>query len=217
MNNDIHKLIILLEEYLQKTMQPKGFLDNAVEYVLPILSMLMVILGGFWTVHTYVEGKRKESNEQILKNVYLPLLQFFLTNDTLAQIEEIKRDYKEEPLYGWERNKTVEKSDGTTKTERISVLGMTRKNLLKQLDEVDLGLAPEELVALITSYKAISYAVDNFTTEKNKAVDYRTEVEYALRVEAYKGYKKYCKKLGLQKRINQQVFTIEDDHIELNI
>lgn len=218
MRNDIHELILLLEQYLQNAMQTKGWLDCVVEYILPIVSMLVVIGGGIWTAWTYINGKRKESNEQVLKNVYLPLLCFFITNNTLSQIAGLKIDYKKEPLYEWESVEVIEKSDGTKREKRTAALGITRKNLSEQLDKVDLKLAPAELVALITSYRAACFAVDNFKDESNKkAIEYRTELEYALRFEAYNGYEKYHKKLGLQKGNKQRRLSIKKDHIELDL
>lgn len=221
--NDIQNIMNLLIRYLENNVAPNGFWDNVVEYVLPIFSMLVVIIGGLWTVYTYTKGKNKEENEKILEEVYLPLYQFFVTNDTLAQVGNIEVEYKEDPFYEWSNVKTtITMTIGKTERKEVKsdVLGMTRENFINQMDKINLGLAPEGLVALITSYKAVNYAIEHFTSDKEinqRAIEYRSELEYALRVEAYKGYKKYHKQLGLLGDNADNAFTICDDHIHLSL
>lgn len=226
----IQETLNLLEIWLSKNIAPNGFLDNVVEYMLPIASMLTVIIGGVWTVYTYVKGKNKETNEKILENVYLPLFQFFATNDSLTQIGSIAiNDYKKTPLLEWGRKlKTVKMEIGNTtvREEKSDVLGLTRAKLLEAIEKVNLGLAPKGLVALISAYKATNYAVEHFTGDNEiyrRAIDYRDELEYSLRVEAYKGYQKYHKRLGLLNGTTlgffngtkRDVFKLCKDHIQL--
>lgn len=219
----IQKIGSLLLQYLQNSVAPNSFLDNVVEYILPIFSMLVVIIGGIWTVYTYVKGKNKEENEKILEEVYSPLYQFFVINDTLAQIGNLEVNYKIEPFLEWRNEKTtITWKSGETKTEKIktNVLGMTREDFIEQIDKINLGLAPKGLVAIIASYKAVNYSIEHFTSDKeinDRAIEYRSELEYALRVEAYKGYKKYHKRLGLLGDTADNAFSICDDHIQLSL
>ncbi|MFQ7132854.1 MAG: hypothetical protein ACLRQC_11860 [Dorea formicigenerans] len=97
-NSAMYELAIVLKQYLQSNMQPKSVLDNIVEYAIPIIGILAIVVGGGWTVYTYREKKNKEEIERILKEVYLPLFQFFVTNDTLAQINSINISYKIAPF-----------------------------------------------------------------------------------------------------------------------
>ena len=92
---------------------------------------------------------------------------------------------------------------------------MSRSSLVEQMNKINLGLAPEELVALITSYKAVICAIENFGKEGEKAKSYRKRLEYALRIEAYEGYRKYQEKLGIKRQVQQDVFAIYDDCIKL--
>lgn len=221
--NDIQEIISLLKRYLENGIAPNGFWDNVVEYILPTFSMLVVIVGGIWTVYTYVKRKNKEINEKILAEVYLPLFQFFVANDSLTQIGNIDIDYKQEPFLVWKNRKTTLTMEigKTTRTETVSdIMGLSRESFLESIEEINLGLAPRGLVALLSTYKAVNYAVDKFTGEKEineRAVKYRTELEYAIRVEAYKGYEKYHKKLGLLNGVAEDIFKICDDHIQLSL
>lgn len=103
--NNYKEILSLLKQYLEKSIAPNGFWDNVVEYILPISSVLFVIIGGIWTVYTYTKAKNKETNERILAEVYLPLFQFFVTNDSLTQIGNINIDYKKDPFLIWKRKK----------------------------------------------------------------------------------------------------------------
>lgn len=217
----IQELMNLLKQYLENSIAPNGFWDNVVGYVLPIFSMLVVIVGGIWTVYTYVKGKNKETNEKILEEVYLPLYQFFVTNDAITQIGNIKTGYKENPFLEWNNRKTtVTVKAGEIKHEEIvsDVLGLTRKNFIESVNKINLGLAPKGLVALISTYNAVNYAIEHFSEDKEinqRAIEYRLELEYAFRMEAYKGYQKYHKRLGLLNGATKGVFKICDDHLEL--
>ena len=221
--NEIQEIISLLKQYLENSIAPNGFWDNVVEYVLPMFSMLVVIVGGIWTVYTYVKGKNKETNEKILAEVYLPLFQFFVTNDSLTQIGNIDIDYKEEPFLVWKSRKTTFKMEigKNTRTETVSdIMGLSRECFLESIDKINLGLAPRGLVALLSAYKSVNYAVDAFAAEeeiRNRAIKYRSELEYAIRIEAYKGYKKYHKRLGLLNGVTKDVCKICDDHIQLSL
>lgn len=223
MFKEIRNICCLLEQYLQNSVAPNNFLDNIVEYILPIFSMLVVIIGGIWTVYIYVKGKNKEENEKILAEVYLPLYQFFVINDTLAQIGNLKIEYKNEPFIEWENVKIkITLTPGEAKKEQIktAVLGMTRKDFIEQIDKINIGLAPKGLVAIIASYKAVNYSIEHFKNDieiNQRAIEYRSELEYALRIEAYKGYKKYHKHLGLLGDNADNAFSIYDDHIQLSL
>lgn len=107
----------------------------------------------------------------------------------------------------------------TIETES-EVMGLSRESFMEAVEKINIGLAPRGLVALLSTYKAVNYAVDNFTSEKeimDRAVQYRTELEYAIRTEAYSGYKKYHKKLGLLNSVTKDTLKIYDDHIQLLI
>lgn len=220
--NDIQEIISLLKQYLENSVAPNGLLDNVVEYVLPIFSMLVVIVGGIWTVYTYVKGKNREVNEKVLKEVYAPMFQFFVKNDALAGLKESNIDYKEEPLHEWEKRikKTEIKKDGMQiSVKSVPILNLTKKDFLDMFDEVNLGLAPQELVALFSVYKATIFTVSEgmMSKEGRRADTYRTALEYTIRKHAYEGYMKYCKKLGIVVRKRNDLFEIEDDCIKLKL
>lgn len=221
--NDIQEIISLLKQHLESSIASNGFWDNVVEYVLPTFSMLVVVVGGIWTIYTYVKGKNKEINEKILAEVYLPLFQFFVINDSLTQIRNIGIDYKQEPFLVWKNRKAMIRMEigKTIRTETVSdVMGLSRECFLESIDKINLGLAPRGLVALLNTYKAVNYAADKFTEEKEineRAIKYRSKLEYAIRLEAYKGYKKYHKKLGLLNGVTENIFKICNDHIQLSL
>ena len=109
---------------------------------------------------------------------------------------------------------------GETKHEETTsdVLGLTRKNFIESVDKINLGLAPKGLVALVNTYKSVNYAIEHFSGDEEicqRAIEYRTELEYTFRMEAYRGYKKYHKRLGLLNGETKDVFKICDDHLEL--
>lgn len=212
----------IVKVYLEKSIEPNGFWDNVVIYVLPILSMLVVIIGGIWTIYTYIKGKNREINEKILSEVYAPMYQFFVKNDALTDFAEGNVDYKEYPLLEWMREKTVENfTDGeyNIKKEVFGILGLTRKDFIETLDSVNMGLAPQELITLYNIYKTVNYLVDHTGNgpKKDRVNDYQVSLEYTIRCHAYSGYQKYCKKIGINVSSETDLFVVKEDCIKLKL
>lgn len=216
------EIINLLRVYLQNAVVQNGFWDNVVEYWIPILSVLFVITGGVFTLYTYIKGKNREINEKVLGEVYSPMYQFFVKNDALTDLAEGDVDYKEEPLLEWKRRKTEEIiTDGKhgLSVKAIPVLELSRKDFVKMLDSVNMGLAPQELITLFNIYKSANFAADETGegAKSQRANEYRTQIEYAIRKHAYIGYMKYCKKLGIEKKTENKLFDVKEDCIKLKL
>lgn len=216
------EIINLLQVYLQNAVAQNGFWDNVVDYWIPILSVLFVMIGGGWTLCTYIKGKNREINEQILKEVYAPMYQFFVKNDALTDLAEGNVDYKEFPLLEWKKERTEETvTEGNYKLSRkaVTVLELSRKGFIKMLDSVNMGLAPQELITLFNIYKSANFAADETGegAKSQRANEYRTQIEYAIREHAYSGYMKYCKELGIEKKTENKLFDVKEDCIKLKI
>lgn len=218
----LQEILSLLKRYLEINVEPNGFWDNIVQYVLPIFSMLVVIIGGIWTIYTYIKGKNREINEKILGEVYAPMYQFFVKNDSLTDLADENVNYKEVPLLSWEKELAKESISGDEYkkfTETVPILNLSRNDFINMMDRVNIGLAPQELITLFNIYKSTNFVADDIGEgeKSQRADDYRIKIEYAIRKQAYKGYIKCCKKLGISVVKNNDLFCVKSDCIQLKL
>lgn len=219
---DTQEVMNLIKQYLENNTVPNGFLDNVVDYVLPIFSMLVVIIGGIWTVYTYIKGKNREIDEKVLSEVYAPMFQFFVKSDSLANLKECVIDYKNDALHDWEKNITrmqKNKNGVTISCQIIAIPNFSKEDFLNMFSEVNIGLAPRELVVLFSIYRATVYMEKNETSyeKRERAVAYGKDIEYAIRKHAYVGYMTYCNKLGISGYKTDDLYEIKGDCIELKL
>lgn len=216
------ELFYLLQVYLHNAVAKNGFWDNVVEYWLPTFSMIVVIVGGIWTVYTYINGKNREINEKVLNEVYAPMYQFFVKNDAMADLAEGDVDYKDDPFLEWKLRTNEEKvKDGEymLSVKDVPVLKLTRKDFMAMFETINIGLAPQELVTLISTYTAVNYAADETGDgpKSKRAEKYRTLIEYTIRRQAYTGYMEYCKKLDIAIKTENILFDVKKDCIKLKL
>lgn len=219
---DKQEVMNLIKQYLENSVAPNGFWDNVVDYILPMFSMLVVIIGGVWTIYTYIKGKNREIDEKVLKEVYAPMFQFFVKNDSLGNLKEVDTDYEKEPIRQWASITTEYKKSkaGIRLITRCNpILNLSKSDFLDMFNEINMGVAPQELVALFSIYRATDYIAQNIevSEEKKRAKAYEVEIEYAIRQHAYEGYMKYCRKLGISRIKKNDLFEIKRDCIRLKL
>lgn len=225
---DYLKIIELIKTYLiQVTTYQPNTVDVFVNYWIPIIQVIIILLGAVAGLYKYYSSKNKEISEKILNDVYAPLYQYFVKQELFCFITEFERDIKEMPileLIEEKRNRTISMNiNQNVKIEDTAIiqtkLGLDRREFLKVLESTNIGLASKELYTLLNMYKVLIHfegmsdkTPDAFLNATIMAID----VENALRVEIIKGYEHYHKKLKLDKITSSGFYSIKDNSINFD-
>lgn len=224
---DYAELFELIKAYfIQATKQPSG-VDIFISYWIPIIQLLIVFIGAIAGLYKYYSTKNKEINEKMLSEVYAPLYQYFVKQELYCFINGFKRNIVEAPIIELTSKKTKQtfslggddsgnvKSETTTQT----VLGLNRKEFLKVLESINIGLASKELYTLLNMYKVLIHfeGMSDKTSEAFlNATIMKVDVENALRAEIIKGYEHYHKRLKLDKITSSGFYSINGNDLNFN-
>lgn len=210
-----NETIELVNSFLQSQLEAKSMIDIFIEYVSPILQLIVIIGGAVLGLYKYYKTKNIEVYEKLLSEVYAPLYQYLVKQELYRKIMMPDLTYEETPILEVTNKKTV-------KNEIIKevVLGLNRTELLKVLDSINIGLAPKELYTLLSMYKVlVNIESTNFYKSDDilSASIMKVDVENKLRKEIISGYKKYHKKLGVNAGADNDFFSLSDDQINFEI
>ncbi|GEN58041.1 hypothetical protein GCM10012290_26010 [Halolactibacillus alkaliphilus] len=218
-------LLSLITKYMEQSTQPLGFWDGFLKYGIPIIQTVILLGGALAGLYKYYSVKNKEINEQMLKDVYAPLYQYFIKQELYCYINKIDRDYKESPILELTNTKRNEKTyfGEKTKTEvtvlEETLLNLNRNEFLSILDSVNIGLASKELLTLLNMYKVLIYhelKADKTSDRFLDATIMKVDIENAIRKEVIIGYLHYHKKLKLDTITTNEFHQITGDKIEFN-
>ncbi|MDD3228057.1 MAG: hypothetical protein PHE09_02470 [Oscillospiraceae bacterium] len=176
-----------------------------ITYLIPIVTCLTLILGGFWTLYKYFKDKNRDFYSSILEKVYAPLFEELVKMEysrklliNAAKSKEEKKSFKvkEEPFISWSGEHTDTKMEnGKTTVRRVEYNVFNFDDRLRQIhdDEGRLKYAPRDLVSLIRTYFFLEQVkgVPSYQHEKFK-------IQKHIRRNVIIGYKNYRKKLGLR-------------------
>lgn len=218
---DIQKLIDLLVKYLEKVTMPVSTLEWFVNYLIPIIQVLVVVGGAIAAIYKYYSVKNREINEKMLNEVYAPLYQYFVNQQLYCYVYEVTPDYDEGPILEITSKKSTTKfGENNSQISYGTVLDLNRSEFLKVLNSVNIGLASKELFTLLNMYKVVVYVEDNQRDKTNNgylnATIMKIDIEKALRKEIIRGYEKYHKKLKLTQITKNNFYSIKDDNIQFN-
>ena len=217
--NNLNELLGLLKKYLQINTVPQSCWDNFITYWLPILTAAAVVGTAIGGVIKYYKTKNKETYEKILKEVYSPLYQYFVKQELFANIHGMDRDYKESPILEIKNTKTTTRSDeGITnrEIEETVVLNLTRYEFVRVKNNINIGLATQELLTLLSMYEVCIFMEEKYSESDEEyweATNLKVDVENAIRHEVFTGYKIYYKKLGMDKIKEVDLWELTDDQI----
>lgn len=216
-------LLLLITKYMEQVTQPLGFWDGFLKYGIPITQAVVLLGGAAAGLYKYYSVKNKEVNEQILKEVYAPLYQYFIKQELYCYINKVDRNYKETPVIELKNVKRIEQyfngeKSGTevTISEEIA-LNLSRNEFLKILNSVNIGLASKELLTLLSMYEVLIYHEQKADKSTDRFLDstiMKVDIENAIRNEIIKGYLYYHKKLRLGTITKNKFYKITGDKIE---
>lgn len=192
----------LLKEYLQQEIIEKTWLDYFVDYWIPIIGAVVLIITSLSAVYKYFKEKNRDLNEKILKEVYAPLFQYIIQQEYIRKFfPDLTID--KYPIISLVKKKAQTENDGAEIQEIL------RKNdLLTVKKSINFGLAPENLLVLLNLYEiSDSYAPQNSDEEFFR-------IQMLLRTEIIEGYLKYRNKLGLDKK--EHIINYENKKIIFN-
>lgn len=219
----IEQLIILLNEYLKQEMMGPSWLDNLIIYVLPAISSIVLLGTAVAGYIKYKTTKNREIYEKILYGVYSPLYQYFVKQEMYCAIHLPKRIYKDSPIIElintkqstkWTSGKVERKEETTT------LFNLSREEFLSVRDDINTGLASQELLTLLNMYEVLIFMEDKYDKDCDEflqATSIKIDVENALRKEVFTGYQNYYSKLGLDQNMKVDFWTLSKDNIKFNV
>lgn len=210
-------LIQLINQYLSAQLEPMSLIDFFIQYISPILQLLVIVGGAIAGLYKYFKTKNQEIYQQLLNEVYAPLFQYFVKQELLRKIAEIEGDYYEVPVLEYISIK--EETDvisGETSSERTFLLGLNRQELIKVLENINMGLASKELYTLLSMYQVLVHLEEKYDKDSDvfvTATILKIKVENQLRKEVILGYKKYHDKLGIRGGTENEFLEIDKDRL----
>lgn len=219
----ITDLLSLITKYLEQSTQPLSFWGGFLKYGIPIIQTVVLLVGALAGLYKYYSVKNKEINEQMLKDVYAPLYQYFIKQELYCYINKYERNYRESPileLTNTRRNEKITFGEKTTTKVTVSkdtALNLNRDEFLRLLDSVNIGLASKELLTLLNMYEVLIYhelKADKTSERFLDAAIMKVDIENAIRKEVIKGYLYYHKKLKLATITTNKFYKITGDKIE---
>jgi len=214
--SSVNELIELTKQYILYCMQPKNRLDIFITYWISIIQVLLILGGAGAGLWKYYRIKNKETNEKILNEVYSPLYQYLVKQELYRKIHKIAGDYKDTPILEITNTKTTVRVSGITRSSE-PVCGLSRKEIIKIKDSLNIGLASKEILTLLNMYQVVDLMEDKYDKDTNEYIEatiLKVEIENALRKEVISGYKKYHHSLGLKKVSKSGLWTLTEDNIE---
>ena len=220
----LRKLIELGIKYLEQSTNPVSGFDWIIQYGLPIIQTIVLVGGAIAGLYKYYSTKNKEVNEKILREVYAPLFQYLIKQELFCFVNRFERDIEKTPILELVREKRTYKGLGTSENNygyevnftTETILNLDRKEFLKVLDNVNIGLASKELFTLLSMYQVLIYIEDKYNETTDGYLNstiMKVDVENALRAEIIRGYNYYHKKLGLKTLETSKFYKIKGDKI----
>lgn len=213
----LSELINSLNIYLQHLTAPMGCLEYIATVICPIIATMAIVVGGCFALYKYISAKNYDINLKILNEVYVPLYEYLVKQETFRYIACPNVSISDAPILEIKSTRIQQKfSEKGYSIEQITetVCGCTRDTLLEINKNTNMGLASTELLSLLSSYEVLIHITSGNvdTTEKAKATLLQQEVELALRKEIIAGYNYYHKKLKLHNS-KSQIFKTTNDQI----
>lgn len=188
MYKECTEILELLKSYLQQTMVGRTWIDYFVDYWIPIIGVVVLVITSFAAVYKYFKEKNRDLNEKILKEVYAPLFQYIIQQEYVRQfIPNLSID--EYPIISVTKKKT---HIGSETIEFQDVL--RRNDLLTVKKSINFGLAPQDLLVLLNVYEIVDSDINRVSDDEY------FKIEMRLRTEIIEGYLKYRNKLGLDNK-----------------
>ena len=182
------EIVELLKEYLKQAIVGKTWIDIFVDYWIPIIGVVVLVITSLAAVYKYFKEKNRDLNEKILKEVYAPLFQYIIQQEYVRKfIPDLTVD--EHPIFSITKQKTHIGSD-TPEIQEV----LRRNDLLSVKKSINFGLAPQDLLVLLNVYEMVDSNINQVSDAEY------FEIETRLRTEIIEGYLKYRNKLGLDKK-----------------
>lgn len=85
MNKECTEILKLLKDYLQQVTAERTWLDNCVDYWIPLVGVIVLVATSLAAVYKYFREKNRDLNEKILKEVYAPLFQYIVKQEFIRE------------------------------------------------------------------------------------------------------------------------------------
>lgn len=195
-------------------------MEYFVNYILPIISLGSLMLSAIVGVYKYIRGKSLEYCEKVLKEVYSPLFQFLIRQDTVIRNVEYLSNEGHVILcdaYILYKNENIE--------EKINIGNISSEIFMSIRKNINMAIAPSNLLILINQYETI-LSIRN-ATRKTLEIDIikfeleRSKIEKLLVKEVVDKYYEFSfkykynwfQRLFFKKRNNKDKYVFKFDKI----
>lgn len=206
------KLINLLCDYLENINRPLSGIDITVNYILPIISSILLVTTAIFGVVKYYKEKNRDFNEKILNGVYAPLYQYIIKQEYARSKKMGELPIDKHPIIGLvnEKKTVTGLFSDNVKTEITKRDILNSKDLLKVKESLNFGLVPQDLLVLLNIYE-ISQDISNSVPDEEY-----TKIEMSIRNNIINGYQKYRKLLNIDDK-ESKVVSFEKNELKFNI
>ena len=196
------EILELLKKCLQQAIVGRTWMDNFVDYWIPIIGVVVLVITALAAVYKYFKEKNRDLNEKILKEVYAPLFQYIIQQEYVRRFTP-NLTIDEYPIISVTKKKAYIGSD-VTEIEN----GLKRNDLLTVKKSINFGLAPQDLLVLLNVYEIVDNDINQISDDEY------FKIEMRLRTEIIEGYLKYRNKLGLDKK--KHIISYDNKQIVFN-
>lgn len=197
------EILQLLKDYLQQAVAERTWLDNCVDYWIPLIGAVILVSTSLAAAYKYFKEKNRDLNEKILKEVYAPLFQYIIKQEFIRK-DLLNMMVDEYPIISLTKKKINDVND-ITEIQQI----LQKNDLLTVKESINFGLAPQNLLVLLNIYEILDSNISSFSDEEYLMVEMR------LRTEIIEGYLKYSRKLGIDKK--KHIISYKDKKIIFNL
>lgn len=201
------EILNILREYLISLNQEQSIWDMLVDYWIPILSAIILVGSSLAAVIRYYKEKNRDFNEKILNEVYAPLYQQIIRQEYIRHLKPNEIPVEQYPIISLTNKRTKVLDMFTERQRTIEETTDIFKNtdLVEVTKNVNFGLAPQDLLVLLNTYKMANLMNTNVSDDEFNLI------ENNLRKAIIIGYNEYKKKLGLGE--NNKIIEYKNNNI----
>ena len=193
----IEELLIQMQTYLANANAETGIWDLIIDYIIPIISAIVLVGSALAGVIKYYREKNRDFNEKVLSGVYAPLFQYIVKQEYIRHLKPNDLPLEKYPIMGLSRTK--EKiCNGNYEKQEIKIMG--NSELLAVKKDLNFGLVPQDLLVLLNVYEMALEVSAQVSDEEFY------DIQFKLRENIIDGYMECRKKLGLDSKTDILVY-----------
>lgn len=208
---------------------------DIIQAITAVVQTVLIVVGGAGALYKYVKHVREEIAFKVLSEVYAPLYAFIVRNDTFSYVANADQIEKYMPFMHISRRNVTTTYDAITKniSQELSEPspvdgGSIDDDFLIVCKNVNIGLAPYELLTLMNMYKTTYLLTKDYnhnpeqvpgwicsSAKVERAWVLRYRIELYLRKAIVDGYCRYSQKTNKTKK-KHELFELSEGWLRIS-